>query len=97
MSYSRFYNSNWYVWWHGGDNERFQNSETKDMQLLAIAHARMYEWPIYFTYRQLTEDLESCLFVLRMNIDYKARRNLSKIVKHIQEFIEDVNEEYKEK
>ena len=93
MSYSRFYNSNWYLWWNSDGYE----SRQKDLQLLAIAHVRMNDWPIYFTYRQLTQDLESCLFTLRKYIPrtesgrYVDFKRLKRLIGY---FIEDVRREY---
>jgi len=92
MAYDRFSkNSKWYIWWNGGVNDDFPKGKTKDMQLLAIAHSCMNDWPLYFTYRQLTQDLGSCLFTLKMKLNLSYRRNLKTCKKCIKEFIKDVD------
>jgi len=91
MSYSRFYNSNWYLWY-----DCASDGLEKDFQLLAIAHVKMESWPIYFTYKQLTNDLESCLLTLSLLIPKtKSGKCVSfKRVKCcIRKFIEDVDKE----
>jgi len=91
MSYSRFYYSNWYLWYD------VASGKTKDLQLLAIAHVKMREWPIYFTYRQLTEDLESCLFTLKLYIPRTKsgrRVDFRRLKCLIGKFIKDVDEDY---
>jgi len=90
MSYSRFGSkSNWYLWWdtHSG--------KSKDTQILAIAHARDMFWPRYFTYKQLKNDLESCLFIYRLYLPYKSGIKFTRLRRCIKSFLEDVEKDFK--
>ena len=94
MSYSRFHNSNWYIWW-----DCASDGMEKDLQLLAIAHVKMGDWPLYFTYRQLVKDLPSCLLTLSLKIPKtKAGKivDMRRVKRCITKFINNVDKYYNE-
>lgn len=91
MSYSRWSNSVWYVWWDSS------SGQTKDEQVVAFGHRGSEKDWAYITYKDLMDDRKKCLVRIQRYYTQDVPSvavDLPELDVKLDKFIEHMNEEF---
>lgn len=83
MSYSRWSESRWYSFWCASDGAHAK--ETEVFEICSVAR---------FTYRQLKEDMESCLEKVRKLDSEASDEEIDELEVYMKLFLKDIDRYY---
>lgn len=84
MSYSRWGGSYWYTFWSTQDSK----TENRDTCIFEICGV------IGFTSKQLSEDLDSCIYIVKKKSPDVNEEQINELKSYIKTFLNDVNIQY---